>query len=157
MRAAGFLPRSRNGMSVVALEDGKNIERPAAHLVPALGKAGGRLCGGEKRKGLIVKIEGGVDQPAGLVGKVAVKAVFKAINLLEPEETVQERIFPRPLPSVLAGGGKTIGLTRLHAGAAVIGKNRLRILAETLVKAAIRAGRTRLPPQGQGVFIQPFA
>ena len=144
-------------MSVVAFEDGKDIERPAAHLVPALGKACSRLCGGKQRKGLIVEIEGGVDQPARLVGKVAVKAVFKAVDLLEPGKPVQERVFPRSLPAMLAGGGETIGLTRLHAGASVIGKNRFRILAETFVKAAIRPRRTRLPPQGQGVLIQPFA
>ncbi|MNL44778.1 hypothetical protein D3C87_1673750 [compost metagenome] len=144
-------------MSVVAFENGKDFERAAAHLIFAIGKDRSCLRCGEKRKSLVVEIEGGVDQFPGLVGQIAVKAVFKAIDLLEPGQPVQHCVFPGSMPAMLAGGGITISLARLDAGAAVIGKNRFRILTETLVKAAIRPGRPRLPPQWKGILVKPFA
>ncbi len=145
-RRVRFL-KAGDGVFVVAIEDGEDIERPATHLVLAVGKGCGRLCCGEKRKSLIVEIEGRIDQLAGLVGEVAVKAVIEAIDLFEPAQPMLQRILPRTLPAVLAGGSETIGLTGLHAGAAVIRKNRFRILAEALVKTAVRTGGAHLPPQ----------
>ncbi len=152
-----FFLEASNRVSVVALKHGKDFERAGTHLFPSLWKRGGCLCRGKKCKGLIVEIERWVDQLAGLVCKVAVKAVFKAIDLLEPREAVDHRVFPRSLPAMLACCGEAIGLPRLHAGAAIIGKNRLRILVETLVEAAVRTGRPRLPPQRQCVVMQPLA
>lgn len=107
---------------VVALENGKDFEGAAAHLIFAIGKDRSCLRCGEKRKSLVVEIEGGIDQFSGLVGQVAVKAVFKAIDLLEPGQPVQHCVFPGSMPAMLAGGGITISLARLDAGAAVIGK-----------------------------------
>ena len=83
------------------------------HLCLAVGKDLRKIGEGQKREGLIVEIEGRVDEFAVGIGQRTVKATRLQVDPVEIGDAIAGHRLPIARPATPPGLGKAIDLTRL--------------------------------------------